>query len=317
MLDILLWGLVFIVALFVLIKSADYFTDSAEKIGIALKISPFIVGVTIVALGTSLPELISSIFAVINGASEIVIGNVVGSNIANICLVLGVAAILSKKMHVDRGLINIDLPILFGSAVYLIITAWDGIFSLGEGILGLLFLTIYLISTVKEQEADTKTKKEVRQKQKQKKLKTKTIIILLLSAVFIFLGAKYTVDSVIRLSEILNIGKDVIAISAVALGTSLPELFVSITAAKKGNAEMAIGNVLGSNIFNTLAVMSIPAFIGKLTIPTSVLHFSLPVMMLVTLVYLFTTQDQEVTQWEGWMLVILYLIFIAKLFNLF
>jgi cation:H+ antiporter len=315
MLDILLWIVVFIVALFVLIKSSDYFTSSAEKIGIAFGIPSFVIGVTIVALGTSLPELISSIFAVINNSSEIVIGNVVGSNIANIFLVLGVTAIVAKKMHVERGLINIDLPILFGSAGYLWIAAWDGIFSLGEGILGIFMLIIYLISTVKEQKADIKTEKEV--KKKRKKLEIKTIIILFVSAFFIFLGAKYTIASVIRLSEIWNIGKDVIAISAVALGTSLPELFVSITAARKGNSEMAIGNVLGSNIFNTLAVMGIPAMMGDLVIPQSIIQFSLPVMLIATLAYLFTTQDQEVTQWEGWMLVIMYILFIAKLFNLF
>jgi len=317
MLDILIWIIVFLVALFVLIKSSDYFTDSAEKIGIVLGIPAFVVGVTIVAIGTSLPELVTSIFAVINNSSEIVIGNVVGSNIANICLVLGVAAILSKKMKIDRGLIHIDLPIFFGSAVYLVIAAWDGFFSVGDGILALIFLAMYLIFTTTKQKADAKTKKEIKKQHIKKKVETKTVIILILSAAFIFLGAKYTIDSVIKLSEILNIGKEIIAISAVALGTSLPELFVSINAAKKGNASMALGNVLGSNIFNTLGVMGIPALMGKLVIPTNVLHFSLPVMFLATLVFLFTTQDQEVTKWEGWMLIILYILFIAKLFSLF
>jgi cation:H+ antiporter len=100
------------------------------------------------------------------------------------------------------------------------------------------------------------------------------------------------------------------------LGTSLPELFVSFTAAKKGNPEMAIGNVLGSNIFNTLAVMGIPTFLGTLIIPRSILTFSLPVMILATLTYFFTTQDREVTRWEGFMLIILYVLFIGKLTSL-
>ena len=102
-----------------------------------------------------------------------------------------------------------------------------------------------------------------------------------------------------------------------SIGTSLPELFVSVTAARRGNAEMAIGNVLGSNIFNTLVVMGIPTLIGSLVIPFNMLTFGLPVMFLATLVYFFTTQSQEVTKWEGYMLVILYIVFIGKLFGLF
>lgn len=318
MLDLLLWIVIFVVALFVLIKSSDYFTNSAEKIGLALRISPFIVGVTIVALGTSFPELISSVFAVINNSSEIVIGNVVGSNITNIFLVLGFAAIFAKKsLKVDRGLIHVDLPLLFGSAVFLVISCWDQNFTIPEAILGLVLAGVYLHSTARLQKADPQTKKEVKKKIKRKKPRGKTILILLVSLIFIFLSAKYTIDSVIKLSEILQIGTEIIAMSAVALGTSLPELFVSITAARKGNAEMAIGNVLGSNIFNTLAVMGIPALIGTLTIPFNMLTFGLPVMFIATMVYFFTTQDQSVTKWEGWMLIILYLIFIGKLFGLF
>jgi len=307
MLDLIIWVLVFIASMITLIKASGYFINSAEKIGVALKISPFIVGVTIVALGTSLPELVSSIFAVIQGASEMVIGNVIGSNITNIFLILGIAAVLTKnKLTVDRGLIHVDLPLLFGSAVFLTIAVWDQKFTLVEAILALALATVYILSTVKLQHADTKTKREV-----------KTGLILLLSGLLIVLAARYTVESVIHLSAILNIGTEIIAISAVALGTSLPELFVSVTAAKKGHAEMAIGNILGSNIFNALAVMGIPALIGDLTIPRSILTFGIPVMLIATLVYFFTTQDQEVTKWEGWMLLILYVLFMGKLFNLF
>ncbi len=316
MIDLTIWIIIFIASIYTLVKSSDYFTDSAEKIGLHFKIPAFIVGVTIVAIGTSLPELISSIFAVIAKSSEIVIGNVVGSNIANIFLVLGVAAIFGKKLKVDFGLVHVDLPILFGATVLLAIAAWDGEFLLIEALLALALLTFYMLYTVQTQKADKKLKKEVRKK-KEDKLKTKVWLTLILSAFFIFLGAKYTVESVIAISQMLDIGKEIIAVTAVALGTSLPELFVSITAAKKGNASMAIGNVLGSNIFNTLGIMGISALFGTLIIPKSILTFSLPIMVLATLTYFFTTQDREVTQWEGWMLIILYILFIGKTFNLF
>ncbi|MCD4759634.1 sodium:calcium antiporter, partial [archaeon] len=180
------------------------------------------------------------------------------------------------------------------------------------------FLTIYIFSTIKLEKEDIKVKKEVEKQIKEhKKLGKKVWGILALSALLIYLGARYTIESVINISDMLNIGKEIIAISAVALGTSLPELFVSIKAAKKGKADMAIGNLLGSNIFNTLAVMGIPALIGKLIIPTSMITFGLPIMLLATLIYFFTIQDQEVTRWEGWMLIIFYILFIGKLFNLF
>jgi len=319
MLNITIWIIIFIAGLYTLIKASDYFTDSAEKIGLHLKMPAFIVGVTIVAIGTSLPELISSIFAVMQNSSEIVVGNVIGSNIANIFLVLGIAAIMGKKLKVHYGLVHVDLPILFGATMLFTIAIWDGNFSTFEAILSLALLFVYMKYTISASKKDKEIKKEIkkRNKIKKQKLDNKVWWTLILSAIFIFLGAKYTIDSVIQISKILNIATEIIAVSAIALGTSLPELFVSITAAKKGNPEMAIGNVLGSNIFNTLAVMGIPAIFGRLIIPPSMLTFALPVMIIATLTYYFTTQDREVTQWEGWMLIILYILFIGKLFNLF
>ena len=312
MLPLLIWIIVFVASLFCLIKSSDYFTDSAEKIGLYLGLPAFIVGVTIVAIGTSLPELASSIFAVLGNSSEIVVGNVVGSNITNIFLVLGITGIIGKKLKVTYELIHVDLPLLVGSAFLLAITVWDGIFTWPEALVCIgcfILYSVYIIKTQKKQET-TKPKKP-------RKLDWKTIGILIISAFFIYLGAKYTIESVIRLSEIFNIGTEIIAISAVALGTSLPELMVSITAAKKGKQEMAVGNILGSNIFNTLAVMGIPALIGVLIIPKSILTFGLPIMLIATLLYFFITQDREITNWEGWLLLIFYILFIAKLFNLF
>lgn len=316
----LIWIIVFVVSLFVLIKASDYFTHSAEKIGLFFGIPAFIVGATIVAVGTSLPELISSIFAVLRNSSEIVVGNVVGSNVANIFLVLGIAAIVGQKMKLTYELVHVDLPLLIGSAFLLAVTIWDGIFSFPEALLciaGIILYLLYTINTKKKHER-IEIKKETKEEVKQgRKLDRKTLVILAVSAFFIYLGAKYTVESVIKLSEIFNIGKEIIAISAVALGTSLPELMVTIAAAKKGKPEMAVGNVLGSNIFNALAVMGIPALIGTLIIPYSILTFGLPMMLIATLLYFFITHDKEVTKWEGWLLVIFYVFFIGKLFSLF
>jgi len=315
--ELFFWIVIFVISLIVLIKASDFFTVSAEKIGLYFGMPAFIVGVTIVAVGTSLPELISSIFAVLQGATEIVVGNVIGSNIANIFLILGVAALIGKKIKISYELIHVDLPFLVASAFLFAVMIWDGTFTIGEGILSIIGIAIYFLYTTHSESKDKEklVKREI--KVKKKKLELSTIVVLIISMVFIYIGARYTVESVIELSKILNIGTEIIAISAVALGTSLPELMVTVSAARRGNAEMAVGNVLGSNIFNTFAVMGIPALLGTLVIPQNIITFGLPMMLIATLLFFFITQEKEITKWEGYLLLLFYVFFIGKLFNLF
>jgi cation:H+ antiporter len=314
MLPTFIWFIIFVVSLFVLVRASGYFTESAEKIGLYFGLPDFIVGVTIVAIGTSLPEIVSSIFAVLRNSSEIVIGNVLGSNITNIFLVVGLEAIVGRKLKINYELIHIDLPLLMGSALFLTVTIWDGAFTLPEAILCLAGAVVYFFHAV-----STKKKRAgiiTNQGLKTRKIEWKTVIIMFISAFFIFLGGRYTIESVIKLSGVLNIGKEIIAASAIALGTSLPELVVTIIAARRGRPEIAIGNVLGSNIFNALAVMGIPALIGNLTIPQNILTFVLPMMLIASLLFFFMSQDKEITSWEGWLLLIFYAFFIMKLLKL-
>jgi len=299
------WITIFLVSLFVLVKASDYFTNSAEKIGVYLGLPSFIVGVTIVAIGTSLPELASSIIAVLKNSSEIVVGDVLGSNITNIFLVLGLAAVINKRLVTTYELVSVDLPLLVGSAFLLGITISDGNFSIFEAILCLVLLFLYLGYTISIQKNN--------QSKILKGWNIKHIFILPCSILFIYFGAKYTVLSIVKLSAMFKIGKEIIAASALALGTSLPELTVSIIAAKKGNSAMAIGNVLGSNIFNSFGVMGISALFGTLTIPSSAISFLLPIMIIASLLYFFVTQDKEITQWEGWLFLVFYIFFIGKL----
>ncbi|UCG91411.1 MAG: calcium/sodium antiporter [candidate division WOR-3 bacterium] len=314
---LVIWIIVFVASLYILIRASEYFTEAAEHIGLAYGISDFIVGVTIVAVGTSLPEIVSSLFAVARNSSEIVIGNVIGSNIANIFLVFGIAAVVSKKLKIKYELLHIDLPLLMGSALFLAITIWDGTFTLFEALLALVGVVIYLLHAVSERKRriDIEVKKELLLKEKPKKVGTKTLLTLIISGLLMYIGGRYTIEAVIGLSMMLNIGKEVIAASAVAFGTSLPELAVTITAARKGKPEIAVGNVLGSNVFNALAVMGIPTLISTITIPQSIIFFGLPMMLIATLLFFFMTQDKEITLWEGWLLIIFYVFFIGKLFN--
>jgi len=314
--DLLIWSIVLFVSLVVLSKAADFFTDASEEIGIFFGIPPFIVGVTIVAVGTSLPELISSLVAVYSDAGEIVVGNVVGSNIANIFLILGVASLISGFLNIEYDLVSVDLPLFVGSAFLLGLTVWDGQYTVGEAILsviGYVVYTFYAVNVRKDEPGEDASEEEEATK---KSFPVKEFAILAVSSLFIFFGAKYTIDSVVKISEILNIGKEIIAVSAVALGTSLPELIVTINQAKKGNPEVAIGNVLGSNIFNSFVVMGIPGLTGRLVIPDNILESGLLVMLAGTVLFFFVTQDEQVTKWEGFLFFLFYGWFIGNLFGI-
>lgn len=316
--NLLLWILVFVISLFVLIQASDYFTDSAEKIGVILGFNPFIVGVTIVAIGTSIPELVSSIFAVLKDSSEIVIGNVVGSNIANIFLILGAAAVMSGKyLAIEYELAEVDLPLFVGSAFLLALIVRNGELYTGEACLLLLAFVVYILYTFNNAKENQEENQEAEMSKANKTKIFLPFIILVVSAVFIFVGANFTIDSLIKISELLNIGTETIAIIALALGTSLPELFVTISATKKGNAELAVGNIVGSNIFNSFVVMGVPGLIKSLEIPQAVLKAGLPVMLAGTILFFFTTQFKKVTRWEGWLFLIFYIWFIGETFKLF
>ncbi|MBN2012483.1 calcium/sodium antiporter [candidate division KSB1 bacterium] len=306
----LLWIAIFIVSLAVLVKASNYFTDAAEKVGLSIGIPKFVVGVTIVGIGTSLPELVSSIVAVVSGSSEIVVGNVVGSNITNIFLILGITAIVARKITINYSLVHVDLPLLIGSAFFLAVTMWDGVFTIPEAVLSVSGAILYLVYSIRNG-------REMHEDIDRPALHWYTWVILGASCLFIYIGAKYTVVSIIKISDLWGLGKEVVAASAVALGTSLPELAVTITAARKNQSDMAIGNILGSNIFNAFAVTGVSAFFGNLIIPHSIITFALPMMIIATLLYLFSTQDKQITRWEGWMMIMFYVLYLGKLFRVF
>jgi len=304
--QMIFWMFAFIISMALLVKSADYFLDSAEKIGLALGLSPFVVGITIVAMGTSLPELITSTIATVRGATEFAASNVVGSNIANVLLIIGLAAIVGKRLKIEFDILKVDMPLLFGATVVLALTLYDGLFTFYEGILCFVIFLIYLAYSL--------SVKRLKIDEKKHRLKWYVPVVFLLSCAGVFVGSNYTVESVIKLSDLLGFGStSVIALTAVALGTSLPELFVSITAVRRGNMEMAVGNIIGSNIFNIGLVMAIPSFIMTLTAPPAVL-MGVVFMIAATLLYVFCSLDKEVSAFEGAMLIALYLLFIAKMF---
>ncbi len=301
--DLFIYLGLFVVSLFVLIKASDFFVDAAEAIGLSLGISPFIIGVTIVAFGTSLPELAASIVAVLSGSSELVVANAVGSNITNIVLVLGVAAIVSGNIFLKHNIMDTDMPLLIGSAAFLYFVLADQVVTKMEAVLFLLALIIFIINSAMGDRDEASDRTPVQLKQ---------YLILVLAGVFIYFGATYTIVAIKELSILLNVNQEIIGLTAVALGTSLPEVAVSVSAARKGKAEIAVGNILGSNIFNTYCVMAIPALIGDLTIPDGIVSFSLPFMIFMTLLFAYMIHSKKVSKWEGALLLLLYVFFLME-----
>lgn len=317
MVVIFIWLIILIASLLFLIKSSDYFTDSAEIIGKYFHVPSFIIGITIVSIGTSLPELLTAIFGVVAGSTEIVIGDVVGSNITNILLGLGILPLIGAAgyIRIKKDLVSTDLPILVASSLMIAVTCLDGIFTWIEALFMLAGLFIYLsysLATYNNHRNSIKDKFETRES-----LGLKHYIILFVSCVVLYFSAKYTVLSVIKLSEIMDIGTEVITASAVALGTSLPEIITSIVSVKKGKIDLAVGTLLGSNIFNAFAIMGIAGLISSLIIPQNMILYGIYMLLASTTLYFFIMLNKEVTRWEGLVLILFYLLYLGKLINLF
>lgn len=312
--QVIFWFGVFGLSLWVLVKSSYHFTEAAEALAHFFQAPRFIVGVTIVSIGTSLPELASGIMATAQGSSEITTGAVFGSNITNILLVLGAAAIINRLLSVSWELVKVDLPILVGSAFLLALVALDGQINRYEAILCLLgygFYFAYAFTTQKRPWL------EFLRRRPEEKLNYQVLLTLIFAPVFIFLGAKYTIAAVVQLAEHLILSKEAIGAAVLALGTSLPELAVVASAAYKKRSEIVVGTVLGSNIFNSFAVVGFSGLLGVLVVPQSLIFFAMPMMLGATFLYFFITQDREISRWEGFILILLYAAFIGKLLSLF
>ncbi len=310
--------LIFAVSVVFLVKGADWLLESAENIGLAFGLSPFIVGVVIVGLGTSFPELVSSLAAVLKNASEIVVANAVGSNIANILLVVGISAVAGKRLTVTKNLIDLDLPLLAISTALFLGAAWDRQITFAESILLLSLFVIYLLYTMfyGDKEDDKNEASEGKRAKSKPKITRRDVAFLAIGVAGLVLGAKYLIDSVIKLSEIWNIGTGVIALAGVALGTSLPELIVSVKAARQGKPEVALGNIFGSNVFNIVLVIGLPGLFGTLVLDEKTFALGVPVMLAATALFVISGISKRIHIYEGMMYLVIYVFFIGKLFGL-
>jgi len=305
------WIIIFVISLALLIKSSDWLLASSEKIGLAIGMSPFVIGVTIIAFGTSFPELISSFVAVFEHVPEVVVSNAVGSNIANILLVIGFSVVIARKLKVTKNLIDLDLPLLAISTAFFLITAWDGKIVFAESVFLIFTYGVYLIFALLHPE------ETVIKNIKRPKVSVRDLVLLFIGIVGLTIGAKYLIDSIIALSDILNISAGIITITAVAFGTSLPELIVSVKAALKGKSEVALGNVFGSNVFNVLIVVGLPGIFGTLPVDGKTFAIGLPMLVISTILFIFSGISRRIHMQEGILYIFLYVLFTVKLFEVF
>ena len=304
-----LWIIALIISLIVLIKSADWFTGSIEKIGLSLGIPAFLIGVTLVSVGTSLPELSTSLVSTISGQTSIVAANVVGSNLFNIAIAIGIPTIVAGGMLFKRNLINLDIPLLAAITALGALIIYDGSVTRLEGALLCIGYVIYLIYTIHERKDSAKNE----DKADRPKMTLKTALVAILGLIGVMIGSKYVVDSVLNISTILNLPPSILSLTAIALGTSLPEVVVAITAARKKQYEIAIGGIIGSNVFNMTAVLGIPAIITPLLVDPVTIGLALPFLVVVTLLYALSGISKKIHVWEGALFVLIYVLFLTKL----
>ena len=291
MTTLLLPSALLIIGLILLVWSSDLFIDGAASVSKHLSISPLIIGVVVLGFGTSAPEILVAILASVDNSPGLAIGNVIGSNIANIALVLGVAAIISPIV-VKSSLLKREFPIVLGITIIGYLLILDNDLDTTDGIILLVLLVIvmtWMIRANKQVEgtddplaADTVQELDDKEEIPLKK----SIFILVGGLIVLIISAKLMVSGAVDIAKFFEIPDVIIGLTIVAIGTSLPELAAAITAAKKGEADLMIGNILGSNLFNLLAVMAMPALLAPSIVDKTTLTLDYPIMLLLTIIML-------------------------------
>ena len=306
-----LWTVYLLVALFALVRGSDMFITGARQIGASLGMSKFAIGVLIVGFGTSLPELAASIAATFNHSTEIVIASVVGSNITNILLVVGLLATLSGRIIIKRDLIKTELPIFFISTALFISVVYDGVIDRIEALLLLGTFAAYLWYLFVEAKQEDSI--DIQKRGRRENLQARSLAFVVFGVAAVLLGAEYTVRMVVNLAGALNVSTGIIAIVAIAIGTSLPELFVSLRAIKTEETEIAVGNIFGSNAFNILVVIGVSALVMPLHADAVVMQIGLGIFAAASAILFVNGLARQVMRWEGMMMLIFFAFFLLKL----
>ena len=299
---------IIVIGVFCVLKGADFLTEGAAALARRVNIPEIVIGLTIVAAGTSAPELFVSLVSALKGTPDLAVGNVVGSNTMNCMLIVGCAAMVAP-MTISRSTVKKDIPFAVGASVLLMLLALNSFLGRFDGILllaGFVSFMVYSLRQAKNGQGDAPTE----EKQQNPWM---SALFIVLGLVGLVIGSNLFVDHASNLALALGISEGVVGLTVVAGGTSLPELATSVVAARKGQSAIAIGNVIGSNVFNILLILGLTATISPLQIE-GITTIDMAVMLIsVTLVWLFSFTRYTVERWEGAALVGGYLVYLAWL----
>lgn len=306
--------LILIAGLFVLILGGDFLVKGASSIALRAHISPLVVGLTIVAFGTSAPELLISIQSALDGSPDMTMGNVVGSNICNLALVLGVTALIGD-IQVQSDSIKIDWPVTMGSSLllYFIVKDDGAMINTYEGIIFLCLILGYTIFIIRKSRKETMALKHLDDTldiPDASSNKWKDVLYILGGCAGLYFGAEWFVGSAKDLASDLGVSERVIGITVLALGTSLPELVTAIVASIKKETDLALGNLMGSNIFNVLSILGITSIIQDIHVSQTIISHDMTVMLGVTLLILpLMLYKRRMGRFSGGLLLLVYLVY--------
>jgi cation:H+ antiporter len=297
--------LMFVLGLVVLVIGADVMVRGASRLAVSFGVSPLVVGLTVVAFGTSAPEMAVSVGSALGGTPDLAIGNVVGSNIANILLILGISALITPLL-VDEQIIRQEIPIMIGASALLVVMALDGNIGLLESIMLFALVIAYTVFLVVQSRRASKSVQD----EFETEIPTSTwdrhwsvqLALIVVGLVMLVVGANWLVDSAVAFARAFGVSDLVIGLTVVAVGTSMPEIATSIVAAMRGQRDIAVGNVVGSNVFNILAVLGAAGIASGVGLPVSeaARNFDLWVMLAVAFACLpIMITGREIARWEG------------------
>ena len=302
-----------IVLLIILIVGGDYLVRGSSSIALRLHLSPLVVGLTIVAFGTSAPELVISVQSALKGSPDLAMGNVVGSNICNLALVLGLTAVI-RPVKVLPNSIRVDWPVTMGASILLFLMVREGYLNAVEGIIMVVALFIYLFLTIRQSRKDTMTAKAEEDAEipdAPKKQIWKDILFIVIGCFGLYYGSEWFVGSAKDLALSLGVEERVVGLTVVALGTSLPELVTAALASYKGQSDLALGNLMGSNIFNILSILGITSIFKTIHVHETILSRDIISMLMITLMILpLMVMRREVGRVDGFILLFVYAVYI-------
>ncbi len=299
-----------------LIKGADIFVDGASSIAKKFNVSPMLIGLTIVAMGTSAPEAAVSVSSSLAGQNDMSIANVVGSNFFNILIVLGVSSIIAK-LPVEKETIKKDTPFLIFISILLLALSLNFNLSRLDGVIFLVLFILFLINMIKSnisskdiESSSGETAIAIEATDTKSIHMPKTLLLCLIGIVGIVFGGDLVVNSATNIATSFGMSANLVGLTIVAMGTSLPELVTSVIAVKKGETEIAIGNVIGSNIFNILLVLGLAALIHSMAVSVVAIIDTIFMTAVTILLYIFIKKNNSLTKIHGIIFVIIYFIYL-------